>query len=266
MLVSIALYFVGVGLVGFIWQLLLSDHGLRPTWWRLQLILFVAQFAKYLPGNVAHHLGRIYLAKQAGIPLHATIHSMALEALYSVGVGSALALLAIFFVLDTNMSSESFGVEPISLGLMGCVTLVLPWLAVRALNRFSPRVASKIFGGGDLVEPRFRTALVVAGLFLGCFFIFGLVLQLQATWLFALPDVSLVELTALFAVAWVAGYLVPGASAGLGVREALMLVLLDPLVGPAVAVGLSVSLRIATTVGDALVFVLGLSLRKLSWK
>lgn len=258
---SLILYIFGVAISCFIWQLLLYEHNLKPGFLRLMIIFFIAQFGKYLPGNFGHHVGRVYMAKVAGIPVAATIHTMVIEALFGVGIGAALALLSLWLVLDVNTWDKAVALPPYVLIFLALVTLLLPWAAVRGLNVFLPRLANKISGGGPIVEPRFRIALAVAGLFLVCFFIIGLVLKLHAVWLFGVARVSVLEFAALFAVAWVAGYVVPGAPAGLGIREALMLMLFSPLLGPEVAVGLSVSLRVTTTLGDAFAFILGIMLR-----
>jgi hypothetical protein len=57
-----------------------------------------------------------------------------------------------------------------------------------------------------------------------------------------------------YAIAWLVGFAVPGASGGLGVREAVFLLLLEQ--GPASAMGLqvAVSTRVITTLGDLLFF------------
>jgi uncharacterized membrane protein YbhN (UPF0104 family) len=54
---------------------------------------------------------------------------------------------------------------------------------------------------------------------------------------------------------------VPGAPAGLGVREAVMTTLLMPVTGPSVAVSAALLLRVAALLSDALMLGLGLVLR-----
>jgi glycosyltransferase 2 family protein len=83
------------------------------------------------------------------------------------------------------------------------------------------------------------------------------VLKLQAEVFFARPDVDWFSITLLFSSAWVVGYVVPGAPGGLGVREAMMVVLLAPLTGEAVATGLAVSMRLTTLLGDGLTVLVG---------
>jgi uncharacterized membrane protein YbhN (UPF0104 family) len=89
-----------------------------------------------------------------------------------------------------------------------------------------------------------------------------LILKLQAQFLFGVTNGSVLALTCLFSLAWVAGYLTPGAPGGLGIREAMMVLLLPPVVGTGAAVGLGITLRIATTVGDATAFLIGLAMRR----
>lgn len=64
-------------------------------------------------------------------------------------------------------------------------------------------------------------------------------------------------LTGSFAFAWVIGFLAPGAPAGLGVREGLMLALLSFSYTAPDALLIVIALRLATTLGDILCFIAG---------
>ena len=57
---------------------------------------------------------------------------------------------------------------------------------------------------------------------------------------------------AMLAGAWAVGFIMPGASAGIGVREAAVILLLSPVVGPANAAVIATIYRIVTAGGDAL--------------
>jgi hypothetical protein len=63
-----------------------------------------------------------------------------------------------------------------------------------------------------------------------------------------------------FALAWIAGFVTPGASAGLGVREAVLVMALEGTVGAAEAATAALALRLVTTLGDGLFFVIALIL------
>jgi len=168
-----------------------------------------------------------------------------------------LALLALLFVIDEQVTGLQLQLDPMQLGLGGSILLCTPWLGIAFLNKCMPRLAKRL-SGDVITAPRFGTALIVAILFLLCFVIMGLILKLQAHWFFCVNEGSLFELTCLFSIAWLAGYLVPGAPGGLGVREGMMVFLLSPVLGVGASVGLGVTLRMTTTIGDAMAFLIGL--------
>lgn len=67
----------------------------------------------------------------------------------------------------------------------------------------------------------------------------------------ALPSTDANMLTAMFMFAWVAGFLVPVAPGGIGVRESVLIVLAVPGESAAVVASFALLTRFATTVGDA---------------
>jgi hypothetical protein len=109
-------------------------------------------------------------------------------------------------------------------------------------------------------HPGRGTALAQALLlYLGIFGLYGLAAHLLLRTVLGQPlGPSLLALTGAFAAAWIGGFFTPGAPAGLGVREALLVGLLTPQLGPEAALGLAVAFRLVTTLGDAVGFVAGL--------
>ncbi|SHJ01119.1 lysylphosphatidylglycerol synthase domain-containing protein [Desulfofundulus thermosubterraneus] len=244
-----------VGLGGVIWQVLLRSLGVNTAWQRIQVIYSVGQFAKYLPGNVGQHFGRVFMAREVGIPTSATVQTMFQEISWGVAVGAGLTLFSLLYLIEPGKLP---GVRIISIALLFLATLFLPWVAIRLINGFFPSLGSRFTGGERLVVPTLGTLVKVIGLFLLCFLLVGIVLDVQARFLFGQTESRILVLTSLFAVSWIAGYLTPGAPAGLGVRESVLVLLLSSLYGSGVAVGLSLTLRVATTLGDGLAFALGL--------
>jgi len=261
-LFSVALVVFGIGIVGSIWHLLLRDHGLSTSWRQSQTIFAIAQFGKYLPGNVGHHVGRVFMAREVGIPVPITVNTMLVEMFWGVGIAAGLTLLSLLLFVDNRVLDLQWLLGPVRLGFSVALLLFLPWLGIGFLNRYLPGLVKRLTGEDAIVAPRLGTALAVAILFLLCFLMMGLMLKLQAQWFFGVTEGSVFELTCLFAVAWLAGYVVPGAPGGLGVREAMMVLLLSPILGAGTAVGLGVTLRVTTTVGDAVAFLIGLWLRR----
>jgi hypothetical protein len=62
------------------------------------------------------------------------------------------------------------------------------------------------------------------------------------------------------ALAWAAGFVVPGSSAGLGVREAVLIVALESALGAEASTVVALALRLVTTAGDGVFCALALLL------
>lgn len=263
-LLSAVLVVSSIGIVGTIWHLLLRDHGLSTSWRQAQTIFAIVQFGKYLPGNVGQHVGRVVMAREIGIPVPITLNTMLVEMLWGAGIAAGLAILSLTLFIDGQALGLQLQLGPVQLGLGVALLLFTPWIGITLLNRYLPSLAKRLSGGERVAAPRLRTALAVAVLFLLCFVVMGVILKLQAQWFFGVTASSVFELTCLFSIAWLAGYLVPGAPGGLGVREAMMVLLFSPLLGPGTAVGLGVTLRVTTTIGDAVAFCFGIIGRKLN--
>ena len=263
-LLSVVLIVFSIAIVGTIWQFLLRDNCILTSWKQAQIILYITQFGKYLPGNIGQHVGRVVMARDIGIPVPIILNTMVIEMLWGAGIGAGLSILALLLFVDGQALGLNVNVGPLNLGLGVALLLFMPWLGIGFLNKYLPKLAKRLSGGGVIATPKLLTAVIVAVLFLLCFVIMGLILKLQAQWFFGVTKGNVIELTCLFSVAWLAGYLLPGAPAGLGVREAMMVLLLSPVLGAGTAVGLSITLRVTTTVGDAVAFMLGLTMRKLN--
>ena len=245
-------------LIGIMWLLLLRDQGVHLSLFKAMQIVAISQIGKYLPGNVGHFAGRAVLAQQAGVPLGVSASTMLIETAWTLAIGAGFALLALVLYIDTTTGTSLPDVGPMELGVVTVLLLAAPWLGVHVVNRVAPGLSRKVGGGKLVAPPRLTTALFVSGLMVVCFFLLGGLVALHAASLFGVANVSWVTVTVLFTAAWLVGYVVPGAPGGLGVREAMMVLVLTPAVGAGAAVGLGVTVRLATLAGDALAFALGI--------
>ncbi len=244
--------------IGLNWFLLLRDQGIRLPFAKALQIVAISQIGKYLPGNVGHFAGRAVLAKQVGIPLGVSASTILIETAWTLAIGAGFSLAALVWYVDTATAGALPPIGTFELALLTLALLFLPWLGISLVNRFAPRLSARVGGGKPVTPPRFWTAVCVSASMALSFFMLGFMVKLHASELFGVTDASWVTLTVLFAAAWLVGYVVPGAPGGLGVREAMMVIMLTPALGPGPAVGLGVTLRLATLAGDGLAFLLGL--------
>lgn len=256
---AIAFYVVGVAVSAEGWRRLLAGVGLHNSWWELTGIVAVTQVGKYLPGNVAHHIGRASLALQRGIgpvPLAVTAGTeMLLLMLASLVVGTIALLLSgiSLAVLPVgNGVAMSAIAAMIAAAVMGL--LVLRKFGPLLMTRFAPQHAT-VFRSSNL--PSATSMLMAFACYCIVFLAFGAGIVVMSGLL--TPDVSQAPwlLVASFALAWTIGFVTPGAPAGLGVREGVMLFILGTSYPPADAAVIVIALRLATTVGDVALLPIG---------
>lgn len=249
---------------GLMWMLLLRDQGVRLSPAAAFRMVGMSQVAKYLPGNVGHLVGQVALASAAGVPVGVSVTALLISTLWLVATGMGMGGAGVLLFLDaTSVMNVPVPSAPV-MALLGLLLAMSPWGAVWLLNRYMSPLSRRLGDGRLVALPRFGTAVLVAGGFILCFFVFGLMLKLQARCLFGVTEGDLLTFTLMFTSAWMAGYLLPGAPGGLGVREALMVALLGSVVGTGTAIGLSVTMRLSTVLGDGLAFVVGYALKGLT--
>lgn len=258
---SIFLVVANIGMGGLFWQLLLRDSGVQASFGSTQVVFAISQFGKYLPGNVGQHVGRVVLAKRANIPVPVTLSTIFIEILFVIGVSAALGLLALVYILDDTAVRLQVENAKTLLAMGIVMMLFLPWLCIRVANRFFPEVMTRLSGGYKITPPSLMTAIFGSILFLISFLALGLALKLHSQYFFGVEKLGVLQFTGLFSIAWLAGYIMPGAPGGLGVRESMMLLLLSPFIGEGAAIGLSITLRLTTTLADGFAFIAAMFFR-----
>ncbi len=223
------LYGLSGVLLGVAWRDLLEQSGATAARrWAIKTY-GLSQIGKYIPGNVFQFAARQARGMAAGVPGWALARSVAWE----LGLLAACGALFAFLVLPLVASW---------LPVVASVALFLGALAAAAalLRRFVGVATAEAFAwqaGFLLVSGLIFLALLAM--------VSGSGGDLWGLWL---PVVGA------YVVAWLAGLLTPGAPAGLGVRELVVLLLLggsfaQPDLLLAVMLG-----RLVTVLGDVLFF------------
>ncbi|PJZ26611.1 hypothetical protein CH352_04735 [Leptospira hartskeerlii] len=259
---SLCIYTANILIGGIIWFVLLKDYGAKMEWKEALGIISVSQFGKYLPGNVGQHVGRVVLANEKEVPIITTLQTLFIESAILAIAGISISILGFF-----SYSFQSFydsRIIIVQLTLLALAALFLPKLFFFLVNRFAKGRLLKFMGGVQLRIPKFFTLVIVSILYIVTFFNIGIVLDLVAKVVFEYSDSNVFLLTTAFAWSWILGYLTPGAPAGLGVREAIIVASLASRFEPGIAIGLSVILRFITTIGDGAVFLVASYCRKKS--
>jgi len=245
--------FIMAGLASaWAWQVMLLRCGASVRFSLAAGIFFTAQFAKYIPGNIAQHIGRVALAKQYNVPIVPVFASMALEALFGIAVMFLLSMPTIATHSD------------VLIWLSGLILMIFaacllnssrPVLKHKALNVLKERL-----GGQGLKIQKWAIPIALSLL---STLLSGAGLLLLDPAFTATPSVCL-QVVSIFCVAWLAGFVTPGAPAGLGIREVILSQGLEPIIGLEAGTIVALLLRIAATIADLVSFGVGLGLLRYS--
>lgn len=242
------------GLLGLLlstaWWRLLGPADARPRWIVGLVIWGSAQWAKYLPTNTLHYVGRQVLGRRYGLGQASVALSSTLEALSQV---SAAALVAgCGRALEGELQTRDA-----LLALAGVVGVFLILLIFERTLRRLPWTAGPMRSMPPLHDPatyrRIGSSVVLHVVF---FLAVGTIGWLLAAGLFprdASSTSSVFRVLWVFASAWLVGTLTIGAPAGAGVREGVLVLGLTPSLGGAAAVTVAIVLRAITVLGDGLV-------------
>lgn len=176
--------------------------------------------AKYIPGSVLQYASRQLLGAQAGFShkamARASLVEIMLHLTMALGIGGGAMLLT-----GTHV-----------------------WMAVPALA-----AGGALFTGLWLKRSEgFEAAAVLQGIFFTGFAALTLLCALMLTQDFQLS----LNLTGIFMLAWVAGFVVPLAPGGIGIREAVLIALAGNIASPALILGFAAITRLMTLGGDLL--------------
>lgn len=253
--IASALLFVTIyPLTGYMFPALLSSEGARLSRSASIGILATSQLARYLPGNVGQHIARGGMLTSRGFTMSAIVPALMIEALLSVMAACFVACVALLLFPPRIALPVGW---PVLLGILAFGFLALPLL------RLWPGIADRL---GQRFGTLYRSLLVSPSLALRCVGVYALNYIFVGAGLYLIaraiqPDPGPAGLfMGAFALSWIVGFLAPGLPAGLGVREGILVALLEPTLGTTGAVTLAALHRLSTTVGDALAAALGAAL------
>lgn len=261
---GIVIYWVAFLLVASAWMLLLKDLGCsRASLVASAAVLFVSQLGKYIPGNVGHHIGRVALAKIFSCGSDRVIVSIALELLLATLIVVVMAI-PIVFELTFSLKSELHMTHNPVLYASLAGLLAIAFLALRKPIIRSIAILAKRIGINDIshYSIHLRTLALSSSMYIINNILMGFALYILLSRAYGVTSLSFLYLSGAYAASWLIGFVTPGSPAGLGVREVALVAILSPFSNPEAAAGSAALLRIVTTLSEASIFLIGLTLMK----
>lgn len=201
------------------------------------------QIAKYIPGNFFHLPSRHILGYQVGFK-HPALVGAAIYEITGLVVSAGMIALIGFSSQETLLGKSI--VWPLTTIFL---FILIPSSTQFVISHF--KIAQKLGFPDRSVLDGLRCLLPIFAIYLIFFIIgsgilWGIVGVTTKKWL-SLPTQIVLST---FAISWLTGFLTPGAPAGIGVREATMILILSNFIGEPDSVLVAIILRFVVTIGD----------------
>ena len=209
------------------------------------------QIGKYLPGNVFHLAGRHVVAKKRGCGHGPLVGASICEVLGLLGASTFIASIGLVICESTSTGIHALATSTFI--LVCTVALVGPRMA----NRFCKWMPAP--AKADTV----RRTIAIHSQYVAFFLISGgLLLAIAHSSIDIRSAETATCVVIAFSLAWATGFVSPGVSGGLGVREAALVFLLAPPFGAQDVILVGILMRVVTTLGDLVFFLIGIVLAR----
>lgn len=231
------------------WTRIIHYFGNKGKNDRMLILLYLkTEVAKYIPSNMVHFAGRHVFARELGfrdaVLLAANVFDMLIllgVAMIIVSAGLVAEIITVPRFILEHISSTFYRSAVAAACFAGFVVFFI-LLKKRKEKFFEYIRLNKVI---DLI--------VIALLFLPGFLLSTMILMAVYKFLLGanlgIHDIPFF-FTA-FTLAWTAGFIIPGAPGGIGVREAVILVLFGGLYGENITVMAALLMRFISLAGDA---------------
>ena len=238
-----AAYAIALLILAENWHRLVAISGTRPPARTRTCRIFTdTQLAKYLPGNVLHIVTRHLRLKDDALT-HGVLARAFLFETAALVLGAAILAVAVLSAAPPRGGAPATlwaDLATLSQFGMGGITLLVVALGLATVR--GPSAAA------------LRTFVISLAMTATFFAVSGGSFYLICASVAPQPEPALIGFAA---IAWIAGFVVPGAPGGLGPREAVLLTLAAPSLGEPAALLAIALYRCTTLFGDVICFVLG---------
>jgi uncharacterized membrane protein YbhN (UPF0104 family) len=206
---------------------------------------------RYIPGNIMHLLGRNSIAAEEDIS-YADINVASFLQMLILCVSAcilAITLAAKYFIV--SIQSITFNANMLIYVLpviVVCIVLVV--IFRKKLIRLGASIKEKIL---NISFPQISLAFIMSFMLL----LLNAVVYLLCLYVLngIMPNASIIpSVLGLFILSWLIGFIMPGAPAGIGIRETMLVVVLGGLISPDMLVFSAVVLRLISIIGDVVSF------------
>ncbi|MHC1784657.1 MAG: lysylphosphatidylglycerol synthase domain-containing protein [Anaerolineaceae bacterium] len=249
-------YFLDTIVQATAWKLMLEwFEGTPKPFFAIYSVFGRSQIAKYLPGNIFHIANRHFLSLNEGVKNAPLIGAATFELLGYLLTSAFLCLLG--FLLGITY----IGLPVNRILLIVILAIIFLAFLIIAIPKILPHIpmVNNFFKEIQINKKSGKESIVslvpIVASFLGYLLLAGLIFS-AITYTINADGGGLFFPTVIsvYSIAYLAGLITPGAPAGIGIRETIIVLLLSPYIGESKATLVSMLFRLVTTLGDVWFF------------
>lgn len=249
LILSLIMHLITLVIMSYVWVILISGFGYTVKLKDAFKISYIANLGRYVPGKVWWMLGMAYMAKQIKIEEQTSMTSWVVAQFFSLP--SALLLGTTFILFSPNLLeqagqflSSSFYLISLLIVILSIILIFAPSKALVLLNT----VLRKLKREEVSFDLSIKTALsIYIGYIIG-WFVYGFSFWLLIMSVTSNYNIPMITAVGCFVLAYQIGYLAIFTPGGIGVRELVLTVILNPYLG-----ALSASIAVAARIWNLIV-------------
>lgn len=255
---SVLLY-AGANICGAVgWHVIFTSNSAQPIHVVKNIAIYTyTQINKYLPANIFHFVGRFFYLRALGFNQTAIAVSTFYEITLIVAVSGLISLpVLVTRAQELPLPDISDSILVLILIIGAGLSGLLIYISSSKVPEYAARLRHAITGKTGVFATASAIYVINQALL-------GLALWVIVNGINPNSTYNIVFFTSTFAVAWTLGLITPGASAGLGVRETVLTIMLAPVLTSDQAILVATLMRVISIVGDILLWGAGFLLLQL---
>jgi glycosyltransferase 2 family protein len=231
-----------------IWATIITFFGKKVSYNKAFKIAYLSQLGRYLPGRIWQLFGMIFLAQKAGIAKEEATVSFILGQIFSTPPGLVIVVVYLF-LLEASTKYHPYAAFAWA-GAAICTVFLAVYFQPKVFKKMMNAVTKLLRQGTVEFTIEKRVGIQILAFYFMSWNLYGISFYLFLKSILPGVEFNPVEITGAWTLAYLVGYWAIILPAGIGAREAALMVLLAPIVGVDRAGVAVIGARVWSMVGE----------------
>ena len=240
-------------LLSLAWHAILKASNVKSIYIKNATFYHLTQFGKYFPGNVGQYISRAYYSNTVNISVFKMINFIILESYWLICAAVLSSLFIDFSIIFDNylfVPLNNFYLKVVLFFAFFCFFVCFIRLLIKTLSKKNIFSFNKIFND----QLSIKTIFFITFNYFFYFVISSFILMLFIVETLNYSNFSFFNFLGIVSISWLLGFIIPGAPAGLGVREYSLVLMLSTIMPISISISCSIIYRLLSLLSDLILF------------